>query len=173
MDLLIILNMGCMGSSNVEIKDCQLETGETAEVQSNGIQSVPQIGSIETVIDSSAIDDDLFKISDGKKPKKPLTEEKAREHIKEILGENVPVEFHQTFLKVASGAAHVVGNCKTDGIILSSMGWPGVEYHEAFHRIFELLMPSHERDKIYSKIASRLGLDLYDTNGNEIKESFR
>ena len=85
----------------------------------------------------------------------------------------MPIEFHQTFLKVASGAAHVVGNCKTDAIVLSSMGWPGVEYHEAFHRVFELLMPSHERDKIYSKIASRLGLDLYDTNGNEIKESFR
>ena len=36
-----------------------------------------------------------------------------------------------------------------------------------------MLIPESERDAIYHKIADRLGLDLYDNNGNENKEAFR
>ena len=174
---MLITQYGGMLSSNVEIKDATLEDGPVGPVNvaPNGVQEVAPIGSLSTtdgtVIDSSDID--LLKTWDYRGNRKPLSEEKARKHIKEILGDNIPVEFHQTFLKAVFGAAHVVGNCKTDAIILSSMGWPGVEYHEAFHRVFEMLLPSHERDKIYYKIADRIGVNLYDSEGNENKAAFR
>ena len=162
-----------MGSANVEIKEAMIDNGKQTSVSPNGINDTQPIGSVSTVIDSSAIDDSLFKVFDGKASSKLLSEDKARKHIAEILGENVPVEFQRTFIRVASGAAHVIGNCKTDAIILSSLAFPGVEYHEAFHRIFELLIPSIERDRIYNKIATRLGLQLYNQDGKENKDAFR
>jgi len=174
---MLITQYGGMLSSNVEIKDAMLEDGTVGPVNvaPSGVQEVATIGSLSTTdgteIDSSDID--LLKTWDYRGNRKSLSEEKARKHIKEILGDNIPVEFHQTFLKAVFGAAHVVGNCKTDAIILSSMGWPGVEYHEAFHRVFEMLLPSHERDKIYHKIADRIGVELYDSDGNENKAAFR
>lgn len=173
---MLITQYAGMGSSNVEIKNAMIDRGTPVEASPSGVQEVMPIGTVSTtqdvVIDSSAIDA-LFKTWDYRGNSKPLSEEKARKHIAEILGDNVPVEFHQTFLKVLSSKAHVVGNCKADAIILSAMGWPGVEYHEAFHRVFEMLMPSHERDRIYHKIADRLGLQLYDAEGNENKAAFR
>lgn len=173
---MLITQYAGMGSSNVEIKDVTIDRGTPVQVAPSGVQEVAPIGSISTIqgtiIDSSDIDA-LFKTWDYRGNSKPLSESKARKHIAEILGENVPVEFHSTFLKVASASAHVVGNCKTDAIILSEMGWPGVEYHEAFHRVFEMLLPSRERDMIYHKIAKRIGVELYDNNGNENKEAFR
>lgn len=166
-----------MGGANVEIKDAMIDRDQSVDVSANGVQSTPNmpeatpIGSVSTVIDTSSIDD-LFKIADPSKKTKPISEEKARKHIAEILGEHVPVEFQPTFIKVASGAAHVVGNCKADAIVLSSYAWSGVEYHEAFHRVFELLLPSHERDAIYQKIAKRIGVELYQ-DGKENKQAFR
>ena len=173
---MLITQYAGMGSSNVEIKDVMIDRGTDANVSPNGIQDPTQIGSISTpqgfVIDSSEIDA-LLKTWDYRGNKKPLSEKKARKHIAEILGDNVPVEFYDTFLTAASASAHVVGNCKADAIVLSEMGWPGVEYHEAFHRVFEMLIPESERDAIYHKIADRLGLNLYDNDGNENKEAFR
>lgn len=173
---MLITQYAGMGSSNVEIKDVTIDRGTPVQVAPSGVQEVAPIGSISTtqgtIIDSSDIDA-LFKTWDYRGNSKPLSESKARKHIAEILGENVPVEFHSTFLRVASASAHVVGNCKTDAIVLSEMAWPGVEYHEAFHRVFEMLLPSHERDMIYHKIAKRIGVELYDNNGNENKEAFR
>jgi len=48
-----------------------------------------------------------------------------------------------------SGAS-VVGSCYSDSIILSRKAESGVEYHEAFHRVVELLLTSKQRDKVYS-----------------------
>ena len=53
------------------------------------------------------------------------------------------------------------------------MAWPGVEYHEAFHRIFEMLIPASERNAISKKVADRLGVRLYNEDGSENKDAFR
>ena len=165
-----------MGSCNVEIGDVEIESASAPSITPTGALEIPQIPTvpeIQTKVDASAIDG-LFKRQDKKaKNKKKLSEEKARKHIREILGDNVPVEFEQDFLKVASGAAHVVGNCKSDCIILSQLAWDGVEYHEAFHRVFEMLLPERKRDAIYQKIAKRIGVDLYNEDGSENASAFR
>jgi len=37
--------------------------------------------------------------------------------------------------------AALVGNCKTDAIELSTLAPERTEFHEAFHRVLELLVP--------------------------------
>ena len=175
---LLITQYYRLGSCNVEIRDVMLENPITnLSVESNGTTEVPQLGNgaqIETIVDDADIDALLNKqmtVKDSKKKK--LSKERARRHIEEILGKNVPIEFRNTFIEVASCAPHVVGNCKADSIILSSLAWNGVEYHEAFHRIFEMLVPEKKRDKIIEKIAKREGLQLYNEDGSENKDAFR
>ena len=111
-----------MGSCNVEIRDAMLEDS-TPDVSANGIQSVPEnpIGvGVNTQTEDSEIETFfLNKIADTTKKRRKLSKTKALRHIREILGDNVPVEFEQDFLKVIGGTAHVVGNCKSDAIVLS------------------------------------------------------
>lgn len=164
-----------LGSCNVEIGDVILEDSNAPTVTQSGAIEIPQIPAIsetQTQVDASEIEG-LLKQWNPKIKNRRLSKEKALRHIREILGENVPVEFEQDFLKVASSAAHVVGNCKDDCIILSQLAWDGVEYHEAFHRVFELLLPENKRDVVYQKIAKRIGVDLYNKDGSENRSSFR
>lgn len=166
-----------LGHSNVEILEAMLEQDEPV-VKANGIPEAPTIANIDQdeVVDD--IDAFLLKVlgedelHNGKRPKKRLSEEKARKHIEKILGD-VNVEFRDEFLSALKGTAHVVGCCKADGIILSSYASPRTEYHEAFHRIFETLVPEVTRDKIYKRIAERLGVSLYNEDGTENKQAFR
>ena len=48
------------------------------------------------------------------------------------------------------GGARVVGRCYADSIILSRRADAGVEYHEAFHRVVELLLTDKQRAKVYA-----------------------
>lgn len=167
-----------MGSCNVEIQDVMLENNAPT-ISPSGVMSIPEPSADEFTKEEIINEDDisaLFKKWDGKKPikkRKRLSEEKARKHLYKILGDDVPLEFKEGFIKVMSGDAHVVGNCKADAIVLSDLAWNGVEYHEAFHRIFEMLLPEHKRDFIYKKVADRLGVNLYNKDGSENLQSFR
>jgi len=42
-----------------------------------------------------------------------------------------------------------LGRCFADCIVLSKQGYKGIEYHEAFHRVLELLLSEDRRKKIY------------------------
>lgn len=171
---MLITQYAGMGSCNVEIKDVTLEDDNMPPTQSNGVNPfIPNTieSPSEEAVDRSEIE--AFLLKTGTKPRKRLSREKALRHIREILGDDVPVEIEDDFLKVTSGAACVVGLCKADAIKLSTLGWNGVEYHEAFHRVFETLIPEKERDEIYQRIADRLGLKLYKEDGSEDELSFR
>ena len=161
-----------LGHSNVEIKNAMLEENEP-EIKPNGIPQAPSAEQIVEQVDDGDIDAFLLKQSkSAKRPKKLMTEEKAKRHIQEILGD-VQVDFVDDFIKVFSTTAHVVGCCKADSIAISSFATPRVEYHEAFHRIFETLIPESRRNKIQKQIAERLGLTLYNEDGSENKDAFR
>lgn len=182
---LLITQYGGMGSCNVTIGDVILEdSSDSIGLSNNGVIDIPTnpIGSLEdNTIDSVDIDESddidsyLLKTESTTRSakQKPLSKEKAEKHLREILGDNVPIEFTDGFLKLASGPAHILGNCKTDCITLSTYAFAGVEYHEAFHRIFELLVDEHKRDVIYDKIAKRIGVSLYNEDGSENVEAFR
>lgn len=78
-----------------------------------------------------------------------INEQDARKHLQDILGD-VPVEFIDEFLSMSENTV-VLGSCYTGCIKLSRQAIPGVEYHEAFHRIVELLIPAKQRENLYKK----------------------
>lgn len=56
--------------------------------------------------------------------------------------------------------AKVVGKASADAITIYNEAFEGVQYHEAFHRIFELFVPKNVRESVYAKSAKQLGIDL-------------
>lgn len=163
---------GGMGSCNVEINDVILEDNYVPVVQDNGSIIIPNANSDEVQINEDVIDALLLKKSKYG-TKHQLNKERALRHLREIIGDKVPVKFENDFLTVANCTPFVIGNCKADCIALSTFAYNGVEYHEAYHRIFEMLLPEKQRDFIYNKIAKRIGVQLYNKDGSENKQAFR
>lgn len=108
-----------------------------------------------------------------------INKEKARRHAEHILGKDF-VSDDRTFgfidgvIKQFDDGSAVLGVCRKDSIRLSSLAENGVEYHEAFHRIFELIIPEHLRDSIYEKVAADNDIDLQNdpdyTNHRKVAE---
>lgn len=58
----------------------------------------------------------------------------------------------------------VAGKCMSDMVYIGNRVVDGVQYHEAFHRVLELLLRPSERQKIYDWYKSREGnYNMYDT----------
>jgi hypothetical protein len=110
---------------------------------------------------------------------KTINKKKARRHAEHILGKEF-VSDDRTFgfvdgvIKQFDNGSAVLGVCRKDSIRLSSLAENGVEYHEAFHRIFELIIPEHLRDSIYEKVAADNDIDLQNdpdyTNHRKVAE---
>lgn len=108
-----------------------------------------------------------------------INKKKARRHAEHILGKEF-VSDDRTFgfvdgvIKQFDDGSAVLGVCRKDSIRLSSLAENGVEYHEAFHRIFELIIPEHLRDSIYEKVAADNDIDLQNdpdyTNHRKVAE---
>ena len=140
------------------------------EIKEQPVNKVPTINEqIETVPDDDIVDiqfGDLYKrLTEEDKNKPKLTPEKIKENLRPILGNEVDdetvldiVTYLATDPRVKDAA--VVGKAHKDGITIYSSAFEGVEYHEAFHRIFELFVPIDVRDKIYDAVGKQLGLDL-------------
>lgn len=133
----------------------------------------------QQVLDNEQIEDwELFhigRVSTGK----TINKKKARRHAEHILGKDF-VSDDRTFgfidgvIKQFDDGSAVLGVCRKDSIRLSSLAQNGVEYHEAFHRIFELIIPEHLRDSIYEKVAADNDIDLQNdpdyTNHRKVAE---
>ena len=96
-----------------------------------------------------------------------ITEDEAIKIIKKLVG-NVPVEYFNDFIDTLNQTAGVTGQCVKDCIRLSSNMSNTVPYHEAFHRIVELLLPSNVRQSIYDKYRKQNGLQ--DATERQIAE---
>lgn len=133
----------------------------------------------QQVLDNEQIEDwELFhigRVSTGK----TINKKRARRHAEHILGKDF-VSDDRTFgfidgvIKQFDDGSAVLGVCRKDSIRLSSLAENGVEYHEAFHRIFELIIPEHLRDSIYEKVAADNDIDLQNdpdyTNHRKVAE---
>ena len=133
----------------------------------------------QQILDNEQIEDwELFhigRVSTGK----TINKKKARRHAEHILGKDF-VSDDRTFgfidgvIKQFDDGSAVLGICRKDSIRLSSLAENGVEYHEAFHRIFELIIPEHLRDSIYEKVAADNDIDLQNdpdyTNHRKVAE---
>lgn len=64
--------------------------------------------------------------------------------------------------KTASKNGRVVGMCSSDMITIAKEAPQSVKYHEAFHRIMELILPSNIREKFYEMYRKQNGANLTD-----------
>lgn len=133
----------------------------------------------QQALDNEQIEDwELFHIGRAATGK-TINKKKARRHAEHILGKDF-VSDDRTFgfidgvIKQFDDGSAVLGVCRKDSIRLSSLAENGVEYHEAFHRIFELIIPEHLRDSIYEKVAADNDIDLQNdpdyTNHRKVAE---
>lgn len=167
---------GQKSDSALDALESLLDTQDDNQVTSDDIdnQSADQQAS-----DNEQIEDwELFhigRVATGK----TINKKKARRHAEHILGKEF-VSDDRTFgfvdgvIKQFDDGSAVLGVCRKDSIRLSSLAENGVEYHEAFHRIFELIIPEHLRDSIYEKVAADNDIDLQNdpdyTNHRKVAE---
>lgn len=92
-----------------------------------------------------------------KESKGDFNEQEAVEHLRKILGDDLPIEVRDAFIDTLASGAHVVGRTYADAILLSRMGERGVEWHEAFHRVLEILASNKVRERIYTTFQNYIG----------------
>lgn len=167
---------GQKSDSALDALSSLLDTQDDNQVTTDNIdnQSTDQ-----QTLDNEQIEDwELFhigRVATGK----TINKKKARRHAEHILGKEF-VSDDRTFgfvdgvIKQFDNGSAVLGVCRKDSIRLSSLAENGVEYHEAFHRIFELIIPEHLRDSIYEKVAADNDIDLQNdpdyTNHRKVAE---
>lgn len=167
---------GQTSDSALDALSSLLDTQDDNQVTSDDInnQSADQ-----QALDNEQIEDwELFHIGRAATGK-TINKKKARRHAEHILGKDF-VSDDRTFgfidgvIKQFDDGSAVLGVCRKDSIRLSSLAENGVEYHEAFHRIFELIIPEHLRDSIYEKVAADNDIDLQNdpdyTNHRKVAE---
>lgn len=107
-----------------------------------------------------------------------LTPEQIKKHLRPILGDIVD---DPNVVKIITDLANdprtkdacVVGKASSDAITLYGDAFTGVDYHEAFHRIFELFVPKATRKALYSKVAKMQGIDLNNSTKENNYEGHR
>lgn len=161
--------------ANIYIDDVMLidKTAERKIEQSQQkVQEETKRGSItlpdETGKQTTIDLDEIFSILDGKGRKGPNMEvtekevselainsqnkmnpEQAKEWMQSTLG--ITPEIVSSVIDVTEAGNIVVGRVTEDSIKISEQAPEGVQYHEAWHRVSQLLIDPKHRDKIYKK----------------------
>jgi hypothetical protein len=97
------------------------------------------------------------------------------EYFDNVLGKNGKVEFSdtdQTFFEKVSKNGRIVGICTDELIKLSRYVPMSVAWHEAFHKIFELVIPAKERDAFYNAYRNSIYGKRKKPSDRDIAEAF-
>lgn len=148
---------------NAESKVEQLQQKVQEETKMGSITLPDETGK-QTTIDL----DEIFSILDGKGRKGPNMEvseeevsklaineedkmdpKQTKEWIQSTLG--ITPEIVSSIIDVTEAGNLVVGRVTEDSIKISEQAPEGVQYHEAWHRVSQLLIDPKHRDKIYKK----------------------
>ena len=82
-----------------------------------------------------------------------INKENATNYLKKTLGlSEDDVIFVPTIIEITSAGFYVLGRASLDSITLSEQAPAGVEYHEAWHRVSNLLISENKRKKIFKRI---------------------
>lgn len=164
-----------MQDANIYIDDVMLvdKNAESKVEQSQQkVQEETKMGSItlpdETGKQTTIDLDEIFSILDGKGRKGPNMEvseeevsrlaineedrmdpKQAKEWIQSTLG--ITPEIVSSIIDVTEAGNLVVGRVTEDSIKISEQAPEGVQYHEAWHRVSQLLIDPKHRNKIYKK----------------------
>lgn len=167
------------------VKEALNEVKET--VESTNTMELPDIDGSTRVVDINA----TMALLDGKKKKGPNMEvvedyvdglmvndenrmdpKKATRWLEDKLG--ITPEITQSVIDVSEAGNAVVGRVTEDSILLSELAPIGTEYHEAWHRVSQLLISDKARKKIYDRYRRKHNSTLSDTELDEIfAEDFR
>ena len=126
---------------------------------------------------------DVFDILDGKgrkkgptfvanEPTSPINQidiTNAKQWLQDKLGlTDEQIEVSKTVIDVTASGAKVMGQARLDAIALSEQAPEGVQYHEAWHRVSQLLISDKKRRSLYDRYNRRNKTKLTDTQIDEI-----
>lgn len=127
------------------------------EQQKEDSISMPRLNSLKNLLNRSrglkleAQPNKLRDITDGDR-------EQMDAYLKRVIGEGNYEIGKQLNDDIPADMA-VAGKCMSDMVYIGNRVVDGVQYHEAFHRVLELLLRPSERQKIYDWYKSREGND--------------
>lgn len=119
--------------------------------------SIPRLNSLKNLLNRSrglkleVQPNKLRDITDGDR-------EQMNAYLKRVIGEGNYEIGKQLNDDIPADMA-VAGKCMSDMVYIGNRVVDGVQYHEAFHRVLELLLRPSERQKIYDWYKSREGND--------------
>lgn len=163
-----VTRYGGMNATNVGIDEVALIEDKPISVEKDDVVSAE-----EAVKDTNLNTEDILDLVgfvakretefDVNKPK--LTKEQIKKNLRPILGNlvddpNIFKIIEDCDYDNSKPKAKIVGKASSDAITIYNAAFAGVDYHEAFHRIFELYVPEKTRNAIYDKVAKQLGIDL-------------
>lgn len=128
--------------------------------------SMPRLNSLKNLLNRSrglkleVQSNKLRDITDGDR-------EQMNAYLKRVIGEGNYEIGKQLNDDIPADMA-VAGKCMSDMVYIGNRVVDGVQYHEAFHRVLELLLRPSERQKIYDWYKSREG--NYNMSDTEIAE---
>ena len=76
-----------------------------------------------------------------------MNPKQATEWLQKTLG--ITPEIVQSVIDITEAGQAVVGRVTEDSILLSELAPEGTEYHEAWHRVSQLLISPKKRDRLY------------------------
>lgn len=127
------------------------------ERQKEDLISMPRLNSLKNLLNRSrglkleVQPNKLRDITDGDR-------EQMNAYLKRVIGEGNYEIGKQLNDDIPADMA-VAGKCMSDMVYIGNRVVDGVQYHEAFHRVLELLLRPSERQKIYDWYKSREGND--------------
>ncbi|YP_010510088.1 DNA helicase [uncultured phage cr29_1] len=119
--------------------------------------SMPRLNSLKNLLNRSrglkleVLTNKLRDITDGDR-------EQMNAYLKRVIGEG-NYEIGKLLNDDIPADMAVAGKCMSDMVYIGNRVVDGVQYHEAFHRVLELLLRPSERQKIYDWYKSREGND--------------
>lgn len=114
--------------------------------------------------------DGLFSTDYTSNVAEQIKESDARKVLQRILGKSAKISIIDDIIGVLNNGAKAVGMCTQDAIVLSRYARSGTEYHEAFHRIFELVLDKKDRQK-YQTIFLKQHHNINPTDSRQIAEA--
>lgn len=92
-------------------------------------------------------------------------EKLAKQYFKQVFGDDAGVMVSREntiFLRTATETLSVLGYCTSKLAVLSQHAPEEAIWHEAFHRLMELVLPANVRDEFYERYKAKFGNNLTD-----------
>lgn len=101
-----------------------------------------------------------------------MNPKQATEWLQKTLG--ITPEIVQSVIDITEAGQSVVGRVTEDSILLSELAPEGAEYHEAWHRVSQLLISPKKRDRLYKQYRKKHNSTQTDQQIDEMMaEDFR